>query len=262
MSACRYGSDCQFAHGEIERRPIPRHPKYKTQVKLIFSPLHTVLYSCLGLANNNCKSLKSQAWILQLLIKPEAILKSLSSYARRLSTLEGPLSSSCLLIRTSGFSAAIIFLQNLIVWIPSSDYVSCLRWLLHSSKHCLSLPAESLMASRLNWIWLKRASAFYFHYRTCNWDYSIQKTYVDCITSVKSLLVMQLCRNYATSGVCAYGAKCRFIHDVPGSPSDSQLLESLLKLVNGSGDNRPASQNSPSTQTQLSKIALAKVQSR
>ena len=70
---------------------------------------------------------------------------------------------------------------------------------------------------------------------------------------------MQLCRNFTTSGVCSYGAKCRFIHDVPGSPSDLQLLESFLKLSNGSGDNRLASQKSLSTQTQLSKIALAKV---
>ena len=30
--ACRYGSKCQFAHGQEELRPLPRHPKYKTKV--------------------------------------------------------------------------------------------------------------------------------------------------------------------------------------------------------------------------------------
>jgi hypothetical protein len=36
---CRYGSKCQFAHGEEELRKVPRHPKYKTEicrVRLIF----------------------------------------------------------------------------------------------------------------------------------------------------------------------------------------------------------------------------------
>eukprot|EP01128_Nolandella_sp_AFSM9_P009899 TRINITY_DN659_c0_g1_i2.p1 TRINITY_DN659_c0_g1~~TRINITY_DN659_c0_g1_i2.p1 ORF type:complete len:212 (-),score=48.03 TRINITY_DN659_c0_g1_i2:77-712(-) len=30
--ACRYGSKCQFAHGESELRPVLRHPKYKTEL--------------------------------------------------------------------------------------------------------------------------------------------------------------------------------------------------------------------------------------
>lgn len=39
---CRYGSKCQFAHGEEELRKVPRHPKYKTEicrVRLIFALL-------------------------------------------------------------------------------------------------------------------------------------------------------------------------------------------------------------------------------
>lgn len=41
---CRYGSKCQFAHGEEELRKVPRHPKYKTEicrVRLIFVSLVT-----------------------------------------------------------------------------------------------------------------------------------------------------------------------------------------------------------------------------
>lgn len=30
--SCRYGSKCQFAHGEEELRKVPRHPKYKTEI--------------------------------------------------------------------------------------------------------------------------------------------------------------------------------------------------------------------------------------
>lgn len=30
--SCRYGSKCQFAHGEAELRPLLRHPKYKTEL--------------------------------------------------------------------------------------------------------------------------------------------------------------------------------------------------------------------------------------
>ena len=29
---CRYGTKCQFAHGEEELRKVPRHPKYKTEI--------------------------------------------------------------------------------------------------------------------------------------------------------------------------------------------------------------------------------------
>lgn len=28
---CNYGERCQYAHGEVEKRPVPRHPKYKTE---------------------------------------------------------------------------------------------------------------------------------------------------------------------------------------------------------------------------------------
>ncbi|CAA98476.2 C3H1-type domain-containing protein [Caenorhabditis elegans] len=28
---CNYGERCQYAHGELEKRPVPRHPKYKTE---------------------------------------------------------------------------------------------------------------------------------------------------------------------------------------------------------------------------------------
>ena len=42
--SCRYGSKCQFAHGEEELRKVPRHPKYKTEicrVRLFFALLMT-----------------------------------------------------------------------------------------------------------------------------------------------------------------------------------------------------------------------------
>lgn len=29
---CRYGTKCQFAHSEVELRPVDRHPKYKTEM--------------------------------------------------------------------------------------------------------------------------------------------------------------------------------------------------------------------------------------
>ncbi|KAK9901714.1 hypothetical protein WJX75_009871 [Coccomyxa subellipsoidea] len=29
--SCRYGSKCQFAHGQKELRPVQRHPKYRTE---------------------------------------------------------------------------------------------------------------------------------------------------------------------------------------------------------------------------------------
>ncbi|KAI6190241.1 CCCH-type zinc finger putative transcription factor [Aphelenchoides bicaudatus] len=29
---CRYADKCQYAHGDVEKRPIPRHPKYKTEI--------------------------------------------------------------------------------------------------------------------------------------------------------------------------------------------------------------------------------------
>jgi len=35
--SCRYGSKCQFAHGEEELRPVLRHPKYKTEICKTFS---------------------------------------------------------------------------------------------------------------------------------------------------------------------------------------------------------------------------------
>jgi len=31
-ATCRYGTKCQFAHGEYELRPVMRHPKYKTEI--------------------------------------------------------------------------------------------------------------------------------------------------------------------------------------------------------------------------------------
>ena len=43
---CRYGSKCQFAHGEEELRKVPRHPKYKTEicrVRPIFASLMTIV---------------------------------------------------------------------------------------------------------------------------------------------------------------------------------------------------------------------------
>ncbi|GFH05584.1 uncharacterized protein HaLaN_00070, partial [Haematococcus lacustris] len=35
---CRYGHKCQFAHGAEELRPVPRHPKYKTEVGADLEP--------------------------------------------------------------------------------------------------------------------------------------------------------------------------------------------------------------------------------
>lgn len=29
---CNYGERCQYAHGAQEKRPVPRHPKYKTEM--------------------------------------------------------------------------------------------------------------------------------------------------------------------------------------------------------------------------------------
>lgn len=34
LGSCRYGSKCQFAHGREELRPVQRHPKYKTEVRM------------------------------------------------------------------------------------------------------------------------------------------------------------------------------------------------------------------------------------
>jgi len=42
--ACRYGSKCQFAHGEHELRPVFRHPKYKTEICRNFSETGTCPY--------------------------------------------------------------------------------------------------------------------------------------------------------------------------------------------------------------------------
>jgi len=41
---CRYGSKCQFAHGEEELRLIKRHPKYKTRLCRKFTQSGTCLY--------------------------------------------------------------------------------------------------------------------------------------------------------------------------------------------------------------------------
>jgi butyrate response factor 1 len=42
--ACRYGTKCQFAHGEHELRPVLRHPKYKTEICRNFSETGTCPY--------------------------------------------------------------------------------------------------------------------------------------------------------------------------------------------------------------------------
>jgi len=42
--ACRYGSKCQFAHGEHELRPVMRHPKYKTEICRNFTETGTCPY--------------------------------------------------------------------------------------------------------------------------------------------------------------------------------------------------------------------------
>ena len=41
---CRYGSKCQFAHGEDELRPVTRHPRYKTEICQTFHQLGTCKY--------------------------------------------------------------------------------------------------------------------------------------------------------------------------------------------------------------------------
>jgi len=42
--SCRYGTKCQFAHGEQELRPIMRHPKYKTEICKTFHTQGTCPY--------------------------------------------------------------------------------------------------------------------------------------------------------------------------------------------------------------------------
>ena len=41
--SCRYGSKCQFAHGEEELRKVPRHPKYKTEICRVRATLCALL---------------------------------------------------------------------------------------------------------------------------------------------------------------------------------------------------------------------------
>eukprot|EP00168_Porphyra_purpurea_P009043 TRINITY_DN2190_c0_g1_i8.p1 TRINITY_DN2190_c0_g1~~TRINITY_DN2190_c0_g1_i8.p1 ORF type:complete len:569 (-),score=131.81 TRINITY_DN2190_c0_g1_i8:4-1710(-) len=41
---CRYGSKCQFAHGEAELRVVKRHPKYKTRLCRKFTEAGTCMY--------------------------------------------------------------------------------------------------------------------------------------------------------------------------------------------------------------------------
>eukprot|EP01129_Flabellula_baltica_P005567 TRINITY_DN2029_c0_g1_i2.p1 TRINITY_DN2029_c0_g1~~TRINITY_DN2029_c0_g1_i2.p1 ORF type:complete len:215 (-),score=24.64 TRINITY_DN2029_c0_g1_i2:9-653(-) len=41
---CRYGSKCQFAHGQAELRPVARHPKYKTEICKTFHSNGTCPY--------------------------------------------------------------------------------------------------------------------------------------------------------------------------------------------------------------------------
>eukprot|EP01098_Paradermamoeba_levis_P012212 TRINITY_DN5295_c0_g1_i1.p1 TRINITY_DN5295_c0_g1~~TRINITY_DN5295_c0_g1_i1.p1 ORF type:complete len:213 (+),score=29.73 TRINITY_DN5295_c0_g1_i1:230-868(+) len=41
---CRYAAKCQFAHGEHELRPLPRHMKYKTEICKTFHTIGTCPY--------------------------------------------------------------------------------------------------------------------------------------------------------------------------------------------------------------------------
>mmetsp|Transcript_45669 Transcript_45669/g.74474 ORF Transcript_45669/g.74474 Transcript_45669/m.74474 type:complete len:214 (+) Transcript_45669:285-926(+) len=41
---CRYGSKCQFAHGEHELRPVQRHPRYKSMQCVTFHTVGTCAY--------------------------------------------------------------------------------------------------------------------------------------------------------------------------------------------------------------------------
>eukprot|EP01125_Pyxidicula_operculata_P018847 TRINITY_DN674_c0_g1_i2.p1 TRINITY_DN674_c0_g1~~TRINITY_DN674_c0_g1_i2.p1 ORF type:complete len:314 (-),score=76.49 TRINITY_DN674_c0_g1_i2:233-1174(-) len=41
---CRYGTKCQFAHGQHELRPVMRHPKYKTEICKTFDTKGTCPY--------------------------------------------------------------------------------------------------------------------------------------------------------------------------------------------------------------------------
>jgi butyrate response factor 1 len=43
-ATCKYGSKCQFAHGQHELRPVIRHPKYKTEICKTFHTNGTCPY--------------------------------------------------------------------------------------------------------------------------------------------------------------------------------------------------------------------------
>jgi hypothetical protein len=43
-ACCKYGSKCQFAHGQHELRPVIRHPKYKTEICKTFHTNGTCPY--------------------------------------------------------------------------------------------------------------------------------------------------------------------------------------------------------------------------
>jgi hypothetical protein len=43
-ATCKYGSKCQFAHGQHEIRPVIRHPKYKTEICKTFHTNGTCPY--------------------------------------------------------------------------------------------------------------------------------------------------------------------------------------------------------------------------
>jgi butyrate response factor 1 len=43
-ASCKYGSKCQFAHGQHELRPVIRHPKYKTEICKTFHTNGTCPY--------------------------------------------------------------------------------------------------------------------------------------------------------------------------------------------------------------------------
>lgn len=74
---CNYGERCQYAHGEVEKRPIPRHPKYKTEACQSF---HQTGYCPYG---PRCHFIHNEPELLSQLSSISAALSSFPSTQMR-----------------------------------------------------------------------------------------------------------------------------------------------------------------------------------